>query len=216
MTDPPSPLTGAFEAHLTVPLALASGGAGWRGRFEESCAELGLKPLLIEALGATLPLQAMTASFHHGPLAAVEEQVRALAAKLVARGFPPQRLKLEAVGRANPYLPESASDLAWGPDRYFEFHVQVKLSSPADLTGLKAFAREKEVHLSRNPRRTHSDGATDRFVTLRLREVGRAEALRRHAELCQALTREGFRVTPGTIELALLDTCVELDAGWAL
>tara|TARA_R110002072_G_scaffold92219_3_gene205355 strand:+ start:1431 stop:2078 length:648 start_codon:yes stop_codon:yes gene_type:complete len=214
MPDPSTPPTGTFEAHLTVPLA-ASGAGEWAGRFEEVCDELGLKPLLIEAAGAASPLQPMASAFLHGTLSEAEARLLGLAKVLAARGFPCARLKLEAVGRANPYLPERASDQAWGPSRYFEFHLKVHLRDSQEVQRLASLCAGGEAHLSRNPRRAFADGACERFVTLRLREVGKREAAAQHTRLCHQLTEAGFAVTPGTIEFALVDTCVALDAGWA-
>lgn len=212
MTDPP-PAT--FEAHLTVSPASAGGRVAWAGRFGEACGGLGLKPLLIEAPGAAAPLQPMASAFLHGSLLAAKERLAALAEALGQRGFPPTRLKLEAVGRQNPYLPERASDLEWGPARYFEFHVKARLADAAEVARLGALCVRQGAHLSRNPRRSTPGGATERFVTLRLRELGKREAAARHATLCRALTEAGFRISPGAIEFAVLDTRVELDAGWA-
>lgn len=215
MTDPPQLPTGTFEAHLTVPLAIAGDASSWAGSFEGVCGELGLEPLLIEAPGAAAPLQPMASCFLHGTLAEAKARVAGLARQLDTRGYPVARVKLEAVGRASPYLPERAADLVWGPARYFEFHLKIHLPSPAEAERLERFCSQGEGHVSRNPRRTFAGGATQRFVTLRLRELGKREAAARHTQLCHSLTEAGFQVTPGTIEFALLDTAVELDAGWA-
>lgn len=197
-----------FEAHLTVS---PSASAGWREGFEGSCRRLGLKPLLIEAPGAVLPIQPMSSSFHHGTYADVKSEVLSLRDTLAAQGYSVLRVKIEAVGRTSACMPAGLPDEGC----YFELHPKVHLPPGSDLGRLRQLCDTANAHLSRNPRRVHSDGSQDRFVTLRLCDSDRAEALERERALRHALTSSGYAPTPGTLEYALLDTHVALDAGWA-
>lgn len=201
---------GAFEAHLTVS---ARSEEDLR-RFRAFCDAASVKCIFIELGRGAEPFQPMTASYHHGTLRQALEEVQAMARALAAEGFDVTRLKLEALGKNRDIPEDDATARAW-PANYFEFHVKALLP-PGDMEmeALRARCEKHGAHLSRNARKVREDGASERFVTLRVYGLGRANADARFTALLEDLAGMGLTLTQRLREWTVYDSNHGLDRGW--
>lgn len=209
------PCRGTFEAHMTVDAATAER----RADLVALCETMGVKCVLIELAAGRTPSQPMTAHFHRGELATVLAEVDAHYGQLVRGGFEVVRVKLEAVAN-NVGVPVTDDDArAFASGRaYFEFHAKLRLPislAATELGSLRALCREHDAHLSLNNRKSdHSKATFDRFVTLRLRGVGKAHADARFDTLVASLRENGYEIVGVKRELTIYDSRASLDAGW--
>lgn len=193
------PWRGAFEAHLTVDAA--DGDA--RAAFAALCNALGVKCVLIELAEGVHPSQPMTASHHVGELAGeVVPAIHALRDRLAAAGFPPVRVKVEAL---------ALDGLRATPGGYFEFHAKLRLPAGGDPAAVLAICRRHGAHLSRNARE-RAAAHEDRFATLRVATADRAAAEAAFDALLAALA--AFPIVATKREYTVFDGRVALDAGW--
>lgn len=137
-----------------------------------------------------------------------------MARALASEGFDVKRLKLEALGK-NRDIPEDDATARAQPANYFEFHVKVLLPSRlTDLDALRARCETHGAHLSRNARKVREDGASERFVTLRVYGLGRANAEARFTALLDDLAATGLKLTQRMREWTVYDSNRGLDRGW--
>jgi hypothetical protein len=201
---------GTFEAHVTVEAP----DAATRERFRELCAALGAKCVLIELPEGVTRSQPMTATYHRGEVAAVSEEVAALSQAVRDAGFDVTRVKLEAVA-SNDGLPETDEEAAAFPEEnYFEFHVKALLPTDADVEALRSCCARHDARLSSNALKTDQEGRRERFVTLRVYNAGRRNALARFDALVNDLLAAGYTLGNRLREYTLYDSAVRLDAGW--
>ena len=201
---------GAFEAHITVS---ARSEEDLR-RFRAFCDAAAVKCIFIELSRGEEPFQPMTASYHHGTLRQAREEVQAMARALAAEGFDVTRMKLEALGK-NRDIPEDDATAKALPASYFEFHVKVLLpAGVSDVEGLRSRCEKHGAHLSRNARKVREDGASERFVTLRVYGLGRANADARFTTLLEDLAGTGLTLTQRLREWTVYDSNHGLDRGW--
>jgi non-canonical purine NTP pyrophosphatase (RdgB/HAM1 family) len=203
------PEGGTFEAHITV----IADGAAAIDRFCGFCDDAWIKAVLIELPEGKTRSQPMTASYHHGTLREALDQVFDIARRLAAADFDVTRVKLEAVGR-NREIPETAEQAAADPGGYFEYHIKVLVEAGADRAPLAAACERHGAHLSRNARKIRDDGVAERFVTLRVYGVGRAEAEARFAALSDEVAALGHPLGQRIREYTVYDSDEGVDAGW--
>jgi hypothetical protein len=201
---------GAYEAHVTI----AARSSEDLQRFRDFCGAVRLKCILIELGHDSARLQPMTASYHQGTLQKALDEVRAYARTLTVEGFQVTRLKLEALG-TNRDIPEDDAVAQAQPANYFEFHVKVTLPLVgANLDALRARCSRHGAHLSRNARKVRADGASERFVTLRVWGLGRTNAEARFTALLRDLAETGLPLSYPLREYTVYDSNLELDHGW--
>jgi len=200
---------GVFEAHITIDAE----GEEELARFVAFCHAHHVKPIYIELARGETRFQPMTGSYHHGELAAVREEVIALADAITAAGFGVTRAKIEATGN-NRDIPETDAEAQETPDNYFEYHIKVRLPAAADPKPLAALAVGHGAHLSRNARKVRPDGGSDRFVTLRVYDAGKATADARFAALREELGAAGHVLAEPVSEYTVYDTNLLVDDGW--
>jgi hypothetical protein len=202
--------SGTFEAHVTV----TADDLAERERFRAACAELGVKCVLIELPQGESRSQPMTSTYHRGELPEVVREVAGLAAALRGRGFAVSRVKLEAV-ITNAGVPRTDDEARRFPAaNYFEFHVKATLPPGADLAPLRALCRAHGAHLSRNALERDEEGASRRFVTMRVYGVGRQRAEEHFDALYQALQEAGYALSNKLREYTIFDSNAAVDAGW--
>ncbi|MDY7232564.1 non-canonical purine NTP pyrophosphatase [Hyalangium rubrum] len=201
---------GPYEAHVTI----ATRSEEDLERFRAFCGAAGVKCIFIELGQGAVRFQPMTASYHHGPLRQALDEVQTFARSLAADGFDVTRLKIEALG-TNRDIPEEDAAAKAQPANYFEFHVKVTLPSVgADLEALRARCERHGAHLSRNARKVRADGASERFVTLRIRGLGRANADARFTALLRELAETELPLSYPLREYTVYDSNQGLDRGW--
>ncbi|MCP3100349.1 hypothetical protein LZ198_15885 [Myxococcus sp. K15C18031901] len=201
---------GAYEAHVTV----SARSEEELQRFRACCDTAGVKCLFIELGRGAEPFQPMTSSYHHGTRRQALVEVRELARGLAAQGFDVTRMKLEALGK-NRDMPEDDATARAQPTNYFEFHVKVVIpASGTDLETLRARCERHGAHLSRNARKLRADGSGERFVTLRVHGLGKANADARFQSLVEDLASQGHTLTQRLREFTVYDSNHALDRGW--
>jgi hypothetical protein len=201
---------GTFEAHVTVE----ADDLRQRERFRAACADLGVKCVLIELPTGVTRSQPMTSTYHRGDLERVSAEVAELTHALRRRGFPPTRVKLEAV-ITNAGVPQTDEEvLAFPAANYFEFHLKASLPAAADLAQLRRICGLHAAHLSANALKREEDGRTQRFVTQRAYGVGRMNAEAAFEALQRDLIAAGFVFTNRLREYTIFDSNVAVDAGW--
>jgi inosine/xanthosine triphosphate pyrophosphatase family protein len=201
---------GAYEAHITVSARSEED----LQRFRAFCDAASVKCIFIELGRGAEVFQPMTASYHHGTLRQAREEVQAMARALAAEGFDVTRLKLEALGK-NRDIPEDDATARAQPANYFEFHVKALVpSGDSGVEALRARCEKHGAHLSRNARKVREDGASERFVTLRVYGLGRANADARFTALLEDLARTGLTLTQRLREWTVYDSNHGLDRGW--
>jgi inosine/xanthosine triphosphate pyrophosphatase family protein len=201
---------GAYEAHVTI----AARSEEELQRFRAFCGAAAVKCIFIELGKGEVRFQPMTASYHHGPLRRAQEELQAFARALAAEGFDVTRLKIEALG-TNRDIPEEDAVARAQPANYFEFHVKITLPAEgADLESLRARCERHGAHLSRNARKVRADGASERFVTLRVKGLGRLNADARFKALLRELAETGHPLSYPLREYTVYDSNHALDRGW--
>lgn len=201
---------GPYEAHVTI----SARSEDELQRFRAFCATARVKCILIELGQGEVRFQPMTASYHRGSLKQVKEQVQTFARSLTAEGFAVTRLKIEALG-SNPDIPNDDATARAQPANYFEFHVKVTLpAEDAEVEALRARCEQHGAHLSRNARKVRADGASERFVTLRVRGLGRTNAEARFSAVLRDLAETGYPLSYPLREYTVYDSNHALDRGW--
>jgi NTP pyrophosphatase (non-canonical NTP hydrolase) len=205
-----------YEIHVTVKGGLVVDSAQRLEEFKTACAEIGVKPLLIDMhnhMGKTIMLDCQTSSVHIGDNTSAITEVRRISAGLRERGFVPIREKVETV----PWHPAAPSKSHATPTMpkncYFEAHFNIVVDE-TKLVNLRQREQLYGVHLSRNAFKRISDTEFVMMATLRHYE-GTYEEFKSACDiLVETLTQDGFDVPKTIIEFSVYDTNVEHDSGW--
>ncbi|MEM9072259.1 MAG: hypothetical protein AAGE52_27375 [Myxococcota bacterium] len=192
---------GVFEAHLTTEYTSDASS------FAAFCAARDWKFVSIELPRGVMQQQPMTATYHQGVFAKVLGEVRAMGAELASAGFPVVRTKVEAVSAA--HMPADPSAMG-----YFEYHLKLRLPNADATLAAMELAVAHGAHLSRNARRTLTDGSHERFVTLRVHHAGRREADARFRALEADLRALGVPLSHRLREFVVYDSNASVDDGW--
>ncbi len=200
-----------YEAHVTV--ALRKGQTVQT--FREICTAIGVKAIHIELPAGKVPTHFITGSIHAGELAVVVRQVEHLVERIEEAGLVATRTKIEAMVQ-NKCVPLSDEDAVRRQNsNYFEFHTKVTLSEAESLDPLSRICEFFGAHLARSASNKFGNGSTQRFVTLRFHSAGRTTAEKTFSRLIQALRDADYHPTHFLKEYVVVDTNLELDAGWA-
>lgn len=125
------------------------------------------------------------------------------------RGFIIERVKIEAMLHSEG-VPDDAAEC---PEScYFEFHAKLLLSEE-QLVPLAQLCKETGAHLSRNALKSIGD-RQHRFVTLRLYNTGRPQALAHFQHILDRLAKDNYEIVSKQREFSCYDTNVNLDSGW--
>lgn len=201
-------MTGDFEAHFTLA-TLDEAAQVEVARWAEARA---LKVTHIVLDRGANPSQRMLTQHFRGSLTEALVSAQARCQQLTGAGFPVTRLKLEAAPW-NTGIPQDAhAATAFPAHCHFEHHLKLLLDSEEALDALRAQVEPHQAHLSRNARRTRSDGQHERFVTQRCYGVGQSVARARLAALTEALI--GFTILETEEEFVVHDSNLALDQGW--
>lgn len=206
---------GDFETHLTVSVPTADRAVDENHeRLRLWAHQHGLKYTRIVLDRGHSTDQPMLTVRGRGTLPEQRGAAAAWTRLLGEAGFPVVRLKIEA-SPFNQHVPtttEAAATLP--PDCYFEHHVKLVLTGDDETARMRAVSERHAAHLSRNARRTLTDGRRERFVTQRCRGVGRPEARSRLEALLAEIAAEGVAVVEVEEEFVVVDDNPGLDRGW--
>ncbi len=158
----------------------------------------------------------------------VIESTHMLAQLFKTAGFTVLREKIEASVHGINGIPSTAEEMA-KYNKYFEFHIRVEHNDPnkdkVQLTGEELLLLEQisndfkskfliPVPLSFN-RTAHTDGGYQRYLNIRIREVGAPEALSKVKEVVDKINQtQALKVIKVISEFVWYDTFVDLDKGW--
>lgn len=213
-----------YEMHVTV-------SAGVEGinleAFKATCADLGVKPLLIDMhnrLGETVMLDCQTSSVHMGDNRSALTETRRITAGLKEAGFHVVREKIETVPwhpaapvEADRTYGKHASTPTMPPNCYFEAHFNLLVSNEdlaASPNHLRAVVESRGAHLSRNAFKKVSDTETIMMATLRHYE-GTYEDFKLACENAAKHFRDrGYEVPKTITEFSIFDTKVSHDSVW--
>jgi len=201
---------GIFEVHVTV----SNDSQENENAFRQLCDKLKCKSILIQLPSGTFHKQLMTGSYHRGNMLAVHRVAMELSQRFAQAGFDITRTKVEAM-MSNKGVPQTNDEARrLSRENYFEFHVKLQLPLSVALDELKRLCQKFDAHLSMNAFKKLEDGATQRFVTLRLYDVGREVAERRFNDCLAALSAANYQVLTRMREYSVYDSNVKLDTGW--
>lgn len=205
---------GVYETHITVancaqPELDANGKKNplaptpeYIKAFQVACEELGVKPLEIGMDDPKKPIQLQTAAYNTFKNAK-DAQIAAhqLAEKLLKKGFPTHRVRIEAMLR-NTDCPRTDDEaLKADPGNYFEFHARM------EAVAQERFAEFQKIieRYNREQQGSHAKGkikasyssvnAPDRFfVNSRSWKVGSETALTLWRRMLEDLKAAGFKI----------------------
>jgi hypothetical protein len=201
--------SGDFETHLTVSAVAADQERlrSWARRHDVKYTHI----VLDRGRSTDQPMLTVRG---RGTLSEQQASARAWTRRLNDAGFPVVRLKIEA-SPFNSHVPTTTEQAATMPsDCYFEHHVKLVLAGADETARIRAVSERHAAHLSRNARRTLTDGRVERFVTQRCRGVGRPEARTRLDRLLAEIAAEGVTVVEVEEEFVVIDDNPRLDLGW--
>jgi len=214
-------VTGLFEIHVFVePLDPPEERVT---AFRAACsgAAAPMKALLLELdyVGKGFVGVLQSSRYIEGDVAAAREAARVDAEVLRAAGFTVIREKVEALS-SNPGVPRDVRDAEHSPtDRYFEFHLLIDGKSgplsEADMEALRGLATEFATRFARPvPLSYNALKPAQRFLNLRARGCGLAEAMQPVDELAAAISRKDLVVKKTIAEYICFDSNRDVDNGW--
>jgi NTP pyrophosphatase (non-canonical NTP hydrolase) len=201
-----------FEIHITVR------DVPNLDHFRETCAMLGVKPIILALQAQTGEMtDMMTSSVIMGDNASARKEVDRISGGLKERGYEVVREKVETAPW-HPAAPTTPLEAANAPaDTYFEAHLAVRLGGREECPGrdvLAAIAKQMRVHLSKNIFKVNSDGTHTIMLTARANGTFRAEFESHASDLRVVLLTAGFVVDKLIIEYAVYDSNNGHDSGW--
>ena len=217
-------VTGSFEIHVFVePLDPPERDVE---RFRAACAGAAtpMKALLLKLdyVGKGFVGVLQSSRYVQGDPASAREAAAADAAVLRAAGFTVIREKVEAIA-TNDGVPRTAEDGRRSPaDRYFEFHVLIDGRDHAltedDVRALRELSHDFSAKLSTPvPLSYNALKPAQRFLNLRARGVGLAQAMAPVDELSRALAlaqKGALEVKKVIAEYICFDSNRAVDDGW--
>lgn len=203
-------IEGIFEVHITV----MNESLEKQEYFKKLCSEHGCKALMIELPSGKYSTQLMTSSYHRGHLKDVQIQAYELSQVFLKAGFVISRTKIEALisNSGVPQTKEEASTLS--SENYFEFHIKIALPHHDNLMILNQICKATDAHLSKNSFKKIDEQASERFVTQRMYNIGKIEALERFNKCLEALKQSGYSILSTQREYAVYDSNIYIDKGW--
>ncbi|MDG6101848.1 nucleotidyl transferase AbiEii/AbiGii toxin family protein [Dactylosporangium aurantiacum] len=203
-------IAGTFEIHLTA------GGSGAQD-LADLAARHGVRFVHIVLDQGRHPSQPMLTVPARGTLDEVRALARQWRERLVARGTPVTRVKIEAAPWCAGVPQDDAAAAAEPPGRYFEHHVKLLLPAAAPVAAMRVAADAGAAYgarLSRNARRRDGEGRQERFLTARCHGVGLATATARLDAFVATLRGAGLEVVEVEQEYVVDDSNLGLDRGW--
>lgn len=218
----PEPVTGKFELHVFVeplnppPAIVAAFGDACRNAPETMKALL----LNLDYVGKGFVGVLQSSRYVDGDIDTARAAVARDAQVLRAAGLTVIREKVEALS-VNAGVPRDAADARRSPaDRYFEFHVLIDGRaaplSEDDVRSLRGLSAQFSAKLSCPvPLSYNAMKPSQRFLNLRSRGVGLAQAMEPVNELQRAIEKTGtLDVKKVIAEYICFDSNRAVDDGW--
>ncbi len=214
-------VTGLFEIHVFVePLDPPDDRVA---AFRAACtgAPAPMKALLLELdyVGKGFVGVLQSSRYVEGDVAVARDAARTDAEVLRTAGFSVIREKVEALA-SDPGVPRDARDATASPgDRYFEFHLLIDGQhgplSEDDMRSLRGLASDFSTRFARPvPLSYNALKPAQRFLNLRARGCGLAEAMEPVDQLAAAIASKGLIVKKTIAEYICFDSNRAVDDGW--
>lgn len=210
------PLTQAQQADLfEIHVTIAATSEQRLATFRSVCTQHHCKAIVI-ALDPSIPIQPMTCSRVTGTFDDAWCRAEAIRVNLEAANLYVTRVKIEAAPW-NSHVPQTdASVEHQHGSAYFEYHAKLLLSTNAIPMALTDVCQAFGAHLSRYVLKQRNDGGTERFVTLRVAQIGRTGFAAQAEILEQALRDAGVPILTTVTEYCMYDSNSALDAVWLM
>jgi NTP pyrophosphatase (non-canonical NTP hydrolase) len=202
-----------YEIHVTVkaPPGLQQ---SWLTHFREICAELKVKPIVLNlSSGQKLLSDVMTSSKHFGTNSSAYYAAKHIENGLVTEGFKVERVKIETV----PWHPAAPiADQPMPLNCYFESHIPVELEESKlqllrdwmELTGL-----QRTLHMSRNAFKRDERGFITQMLTYR-EYTGSREQFEARLDTIVTILTARWDIGKVITEFSVYDTKVSHDSSW--
>lgn len=198
------------ELHLTVSNVTSI------EHFKETCAEIGVKPILLalHCEGGEFR-DIMTSSVYVGDTVGVQLKMHSIKTHLELHGYNVIREKIEAPP-FHPCVPTIKNGVKNSPNNYLESHIEVYVTSEhaTSLQRLREIVRDAGLHVSRNLLK-----ATNEVSTVMLTYRNYTDTIERFRESVKSkrdmLENSGYTINGKEIvEYCLYDTNISQDKAW--
>lgn len=198
-----------YEIHVTVKSSDVA-------YFKKSCAEMGVKPLLLDLQnqsGSSVLQDLMTSSIHLGNNSSAYTELQRIVNHLKSDGFTVVRQKIETV----PWHPAAPSDKHSNPimpkNCYFESHLAVIANSDT-IKHLQELVAKHGCHISANIFKKIDDKRFKIMCTYR-QYTGVYEVFKNSLENIKTdILAAGFEIDKTIVEFSVYDSRVSHDAAW--
>ena len=198
-----------YEIHVTVEASDIE-------RFKEVCTELNVKAIVVSLSQTEEYSHVMTSSVFIGPADLTPALLEAanITNSLEAHGFTTVRTKIETVPW-HPDAPTITNKRTFKNDQHFECHISFVVRSEEEAAMLAIFAKNRNMHMSRNPFKLNEDGSYIQMVTSRA-YMSKYEIFKESVDyIIEQSKRYNFLVYKiPRIEFAIFDTNIQLDDAW--
>jgi hypothetical protein len=191
-----------YEIHITVK-------SDSFYAFKVTCSKLKrVKPILIKLPYGQTPTQLMTSSHIRTDLDGVYREMKHQIEFLKDDGYEVIRSKIELKIPCKQKIDPQ-------PHQYFEFHYKILLPNHLEKLRLMEVTKKLNVHVSRSAfGKPAKGGAFFNFVTLRLFNVTKENAILESKKIHDKLTKKKFEIVSTEKEFAIYDSNTALDTGW--
>lgn len=195
-----------YEIHITV-----KGGDIDVKKFKRDCADIDVKPLVVQLRGGQIPNDVMTSSTVKCTPARLKALCVTQVVQLMERGWEPTRCKIECSPWHNAIADIRPNQIK--PWQYFESHIPVNVSSHDDIGCLRALCRLLDMHLSANAFKV-TDRSRTIMVTYRSADYDALEFRKQVMDRVGMITEALYDAQPPVVEFALFDSNRDHDNTW--
>lgn len=206
------PLLGSLDAVELYEIHITVKSDGEIEQFKECCAELEVKPLVVQLANGAIPDDVMTSSsIRCTPSDLRDECIRILIA-LEVMGWRAVRCKIETPPFHSKVVGLKPEDIL--PTQYFEAHLPVRISNPQQQTSLDIFCKAFGVYQSANAFKVN-DGVRTIMATIRSAQWD-AEVFKRNVDAAVTILSEKLfcEVETPVVEFAIFDSNRSHDNEW--
>lgn len=195
-----------YEIHITVK------SDGEIEEFKACCAELEVKPLVVQLANGSVPDDVMTSSSIKCAPSELRDECMRILIGLEAMGWRTIRCKVETPPFHSKVVGLKPEEVL--PSQYFEAHIPVQVSKCDDVGALRVLSRCFDMHLSANAFKIEDEVRT-LMVTYRSSEFT-PDAFRYEVDLRVGAIREALYHVKDVpvVEFAIFDSNREHDREW--
>lgn len=194
-----------YEIHITVR------SDGEIEQFRECCAELEVKPLVVQLANGEVPDDVMTSSSIRCTPSELRDECMRILIGLEVMGWRTVRCKVETPPFHNKVVGLKPEDIL--PTQYFEAHLPVRIANAQQHRNLSVFCKAFGIHMSANAFKVNDDIRTV-MATIRSTAWDAAEFKRNVDAAVTILTEMKCDVETPVVEFAIFDSNRSHDDEW--